>query len=452
MKSPLYHIATWLLSVVSAMTASFSASAQISFSGNPLPAISDKPEASTGLSAVYVLNNSAGVTASYTASSAASPVKWMRFSSLGGGYAQDIPSTRNGNISSITLTKEDMGYIVEEGNTRTCFWVVNYANHQCSLQSLSIAPEQDCTSASLLFSGSADRIVYYTVNGVGRTLSRGLTLEYTTLLFNAERNIYEQTAKTEQMEYLTSEIHIPAPLCSTEFTLTGDRFQISWGGGKTIQSPVFQAKAVDATTSATQTSRIVDNEQKGGDSGTSAILGGSAPVEITFEAVVTDAAIYHEWQFSPDPTFENIDMRVNALETTRVFTEYGTVYARFVAGDDSGLCTWTSETYTVTIGESRLDCPNAFSPGASEGSNDEWKVSYKSIIDFDCHIFNRWGVEVAHLTDPSQGWDGRHNGKLVKSGVFYYVIRAEGADGKLYKLSGDINIIHASFNRGMPSE
>lgn len=442
----------FLLLALSAMAACMPASAQISFSGNILPVITEKPEASTGLSAVYVLNHTDGVAASYTASSS-SPVKWMRFSALGGGYAQEVPSSTNGNVSSVTLTGEDMGYIVEEGSTRTCFWVVNYANHTCNLQSLSISPEQDCTSASLLFAGNADRIIYYTINGVGRTLSRGLTLEYTTLAFNADRRVYEQTQCISELEYLSSEIHQPAPLCNTEFTLTGDRFQIAWNGGKTIQSPVLQAKAVEAVTSATQTSRVVDNEQKeGGDSGASATLGGSAPVEIAFEAVVTDAAIYHEWQFSPDPAFDNIDMRVNATEATRVFNEYGTVYVRFVAGDDSGLCEWISETYTVSVGESKLECPNAFSPGASEGSNDEWKVSYKSIIDFDCHIFNRWGVEVAHLTDPSQGWDGRHNGKLVKSGVFYYVIRAEGADGKQYKLAGDINIIHASFNRGITSE
>ncbi len=77
--------------------------------------------------------------------------------------------------------------------------------------------------------------------------------------------------------------------------------------------------------------------------------------------------------------------------------------------------------------------------------NDEWKVSYKSIIDFDCHIFNRWGQELAHLTDPSQGWNGKYNGKTVPSGAYYYVITAKGADGRKYKLSGDINII--SFKR-----
>lgn len=422
--------------------------AQLSFSGNVNPVVTETPEASSGLSTVYVLDRSQGVTASYTAASSSAPVRWMKFSSLGGGYAEEIPSTKAGNVSSITLGGDDMGYIVEEGTSRKCYWIVNYSNHVCALRDLSIAPEQDCMSASLAFTGNADKIVYYTVNGVPRTLSRGLKLEYATMVFNADRNAYEQTVTERELEYLSNEVHVPSPLCQTDFLLTGDRFQIAWGQGKTIASPTFEPRAVEAVTSAEQTSRSVDNEQKDNDGGSSGVLGGSAPVEITFSAAVTDAAIYHEWQFAADPQFEIIDMRVNSTEATRVFNEYGTVYARFVAGDASGLCEWTSETYTVNIGESKLECPNAFSPGSSEGSNDEWKVSYKSIISFDCHIFNRWGVEVAHLTDPSQGWDGRHNGKLVKSGVFYYVIQAEGADGKHYKLSGDINIIHANYNKG----
>ncbi len=422
--------------------------AQLSFSGNTLPAVTETPDASSGLSMIYVLDRSQGVTASYTAASASVPVRWMKFSSLGGGYAEEVPSVRSGNVSSIILTADDMGYMIEEGTSRKCYWIVNYSNHRCVLGDLSIAPEQDCLSAALLFSGKADRIVYYTINGVPRTLSRGLLLEYTTLVFNADRNVYEQTIYTQDLEYLSNEIHVSSPLCQTDFLLTGDRFQITWGTGKTIASPTFEPIAVEAVTSAVQTSRSIDNEQKNNDGGAPATLGGSAPVEITFSAIVTDAAIYHEWQFSADPQFDLIDIRVNATETSRVFNEYGTVYARFVAGDASGHCDWISETYTVNIGESKLECPNAFSPGSSEGSNDEWKVSYKSIISFDCHIFNRWGVEVAHLTDPSQGWDGRHNGKLVKSGVFYYVIQAEGADGKHYKLSGDINIIHANYNKG----
>lgn len=437
-----------IIFILTLVLVAFRSEAQLSFTGNVLPVLSETPDASSGLSSVYILDRTQGVTASYVSTDASASVRWLKFSSLGGGYAEEVASNKSGNVSTITLTGDDMGYIIEDGATQKCYWIVNYANHTCQLRDLSISPEQDCMSATLLFSGAADKIVYYTINGVPRTLSRGLTLEYSTLKFNSERNLYEQILNTDELEYLSNELHVTSPLCQTDFLLSGDKFQREWGRDKTIASPMFEPKAVEAQTIVTQTTRSVDNEQKGSDSGSSTSYGGSAPIEITFSAVVTDAAIYHEWQFATDPQFDVIDMRMNSLECTRVFTEYGTIYARFVAGDNSGLCNWISETYVIYIGESKLECPNAFSPGSSEGSNDEWKVSYKSIIDFDCHIFNRWGVEVAHLTDPSQGWDGRYNGKLVKSGVFYYVIQAEGADGKKYNLSGDINIIRVNYNKG----
>ena len=114
---------------------------------------------------------------------------------------------------------------------------------------------------------------------------------------------------------------------------------------------------------------------------------------------------------------------------------------RFQASNAAGTCDYFSETYEIHIGESQLVCPNAFSPNASEGVNDEWKVSYKSIVEFECHIFNRWGTKIISLTDPSQGWDGKYNGKYVPAGVYYYVIKARGSDGHKYDLSGDINIL-----------
>ncbi len=92
--------------------------------------------------------------------------------------------------------------------------------------------------------------------------------------------------------------------------------------------------------------------------------------------------------------------------------------------------------------------PQCVLAGSTEGVNDVWKVSYKSIIEFDCHIFNSWGTEIIRLTDPSQGWDGTYKGRLVDPGVYYYVIQARGSDGQRYKLSGDINIIRYKRNSG----
>lgn len=426
------------------------AMAQLSFQGNPLPAVTETPDASTGLKAVYVLHDMLGVKASYTAASASSAISWKRFSQLGGGFAEEIPFTRQGNVTTVDLTSEDMGFIVEENGRQTCYYVINYANHPCTLSALDIAPERDCTSTALTLHGSASRISYYTVAGAARELSRDLLLEYNTLAYSTDQERYLQSPQTMTLASVNGAIHCPAPLCDTEFHLSGDRFLRAWGMEQSVSSPSFATNAIDAVTSAIQAERDVPNEQTSSAEGSS--LGGSAPAEITFRAAVTDAVVFREWQLARDDRFDLIDMRVNDDEFTYTFNEYGTTYARFVCGNADGSCDFTSETYTIYIGDSRLECPNAFSPN-DDGVNDEWRVSYKSIIDFDCHIFNRWGQEMAHLTDPSQGWDGRYGGKVVPPGAYYYVIKAEGADGKKYKLSGDINIVGYSSRQGTaPSE
>ena len=103
---PLFHLA-----IISALSA-FACKAQLTFSGNVAPPVTESPDASSGLSSIYVLDNTTGVTASYTASSSSVPVRWMRFSSLGGGYAEEITPVMYFNVTSDTLTRDYMGYLV----------------------------------------------------------------------------------------------------------------------------------------------------------------------------------------------------------------------------------------------------------------------------------------------------------------------------------------------------
>ncbi len=436
------------------LTVTFTAHAQISFENTGGEVIEIAPPVSTGLSAVYVLPAAANARVLYQSAGApASSHQWQRFDSRGGGYAETVPYGISGSCSVVELSEADAGYIVTPyvGAKPVCFWIVNYAAHACVLRELISAAAQDCGQQRLILDGDAGRIAYYSVNGRGETLSRGLKLEYSTLSFDEERRQWTTVEAEESIDYVTGDIICPAPLCDTDFQLSGDRFQRQWGREQSVSTPTVAAHSVEAATWAEQDACDKDNEIKDTDEGSGDTLGGSAPIDITFTAAVTDAAIYREWQFSPDPQFDVIDLRINQTEADRTFDDYGTTYDRFVCGTNDGSCEYVYQTYTVSIGESRLECPNAFSPGASEGVNDEWKVSYKSITKFECHIFNRWGIEVAKLTHPSQGWDGRHNGKLVPSGVYYYVITAHGADGKNYKLSGDINILGYKGTRGTTS-
>jgi len=395
---------------------------------------------SSGLDRVYVSADMTGVTAVYTATSPGANVTWMRYNNLGGGYAEpvDVHHDENGRWL-LDKVEGNMGYIIEENSERTYIWVVDYASFPLALHSLEAAEEQECGTTALTLQGHADRITYTDINGRQLELSRELTMTYQTLTFDEEAAMFKPIEKEETLEHISSTIHVPAALCATTFTLTGDRFARQWGREQSVTSEQIQPYSIDAHTSAARTDTTeIANMVKSGNAGD---LGGSAPAEIEFKAEVTDAAVFTEWQLSGTNDFEDILMRDSNLEFTYTFEELGTLYARFVCDNAAGTCQWTSQVYEITIGESSLLCPNAFSPGASEGVNDEWKVSYKSIVDFECHIFNRWGQKITTLTHPSQGWDGRKGGKLVPAGVYYYVIKARGADGKKYNLSGDINII-----------
>ena len=422
------------------LTTIFGYSASVSFVGNSKPIITEKPATSTGLNDLFVLYNLNGVSVQYKASSS-SKVTWSRFSNLGGGYAEVVPSIKQGDVYTLSNLEGDMGYIVEEGSNRYYFWIVDYSKHYLDIEALNISHEQECDVMALNPVGYGDEIKYYTINGQAKELEREVKVTYNTLQWNDDAGMYNQVEVAETFAHLNETIRVPSPLCNTEFTLAGDRFLEAWGEAVSITSQYYNAIAVDAHTLANQTIRENDNEKKD-----EATLGGSAPVEIEFSAVCSDAVVFTEWQFATDAEFENITLRMNELVVPHVFREQGTTYVRFVASNDAGTCDYYSDTYEVFIGASSIDCPNAFSPGASEGINDEWKVSYKSIISFECYIFNRWGIKVAEFNDPSQGWDGKHNGKYVPTGVYYYVIKAEGADGRTYDLKGDINIIKYKYS------
>ncbi len=397
------------------------------------------PESSSGLEAIYVIYDTDGLTLSYHTQGNASNVRWTRFSSLGGAYGEDVNATTSGNVSTINLTDSDMGYIVEDNGRQHCYWVVNYADHFCHINSATVDTEEsDCAMTAIRIDGQADKITYYTINGIPRELSRDITIEYYNLRWDSESNTYAQEETVTSISSISELTRVTASLCETAYIITGDRFLRSWDMAEEIVTSTVQPTAVEAHTSATQAERNNDNEI----AGASSDLGGSAPAEVTFEAVTSDGGIFKEWQISRFTDFDIIDLRYNEDSFTYTFRENGTQYVRFVTANADGTCEFYGDTYQVDIGESQLLCPNAFSPGASEGVNDEWKVSYKSIIEFQCHIFNRWGVELFSTTNPAVGWDGKYHGKVVPSGVYFYVIKALGSDGRKYSLSGDINIIN----------
>lgn len=417
------------------------ANAQLIFSNLALPAIEIDPPASTGLEKVYVVESIDGMEVSFPAADA----QWQRFSAMGAAYGEDVASAISGESSVLSVAEGNVGYSVTSSGKTHYYWIVNYSAYPFALRDLKLNPtDTECGTTWLDIDGEGERIPYYSINGVPQWLSRELRLTYSTLEFDEEAFQFQQVEKTETIDGFTDEtIQCPSPLCQTDFTLSGDRFLRQWGREETVVSPTYDPIAVAVQTRAIQAERENDNEVK-----VDAALGGSGPVDITFEGIVTDATIFYEWEMANDADFQQVFMRSRDLEFSYTFREQGTIYVRMVGANADGSCETFGDSYEVFIGESQLKCPNAFSPGATPGINDEWKVSYKSITEFECHIFDRHGRQLAHLTDPSQGWDGKRDGKTVGPGVYFYVIRAKGTDGKKYNLKGNINVVgHKQTNR-----
>ena len=104
-----------------------------------------------------------------------------------------------------------------------------------------------------------------------------------------------------------------------------------------------------------------------------------------------------------------------------------------------------SGTIKITVSDSVLEMPNAFSPN-NDGINDTYqaKSTYKNIIEFHAYIFNRYGQKLydwTNWTDKEAGWDGTYNGHPVKDGVYYVYVKARGADGRDYNIKRDVNLI-----------
>jgi gliding motility-associated-like protein len=86
--------------------------------------------------------------------------------------------------------------------------------------------------------------------------------------------------------------------------------------------------------------------------------------------------------------------------------------------------------------------PNAFSPNG-DGLNDVFKVEAHAALEYELHIFNRWGMEVFKSTDPEEVWLGNSNtgDYYIPTDVYNYSIRIKGFNSETYKSIGNIQII-----------
>ena len=181
---------------------------------------------------------------------------------------------------------------------------------------------------------------------------------------------------------------------------------------------------------------------------------GDAPLNATFNANPENIGEYtplYEWRFSR--MNEQTPFLIRYEETTAYeFRESGAFVVElkisFVQGTDT-IEYAMDEPFTITLSESKLEVPNAFTPNG-DGINDIFKVKegYRSIVEFKACVFDRWGKKLYEWTDLEGGWDGKSGGHEVPDGAYYLNIQARGADGRKYKIKKAINILRG-FSESM---
>lgn len=205
----------------------------------------------------------------------------------------------------------------------------------------------------------------------------------------------------------------------------------------TLLSATAAAQGVDPTATYLEDERTVEKWEN---------ISGQAPLDISFKANPSDMGDHtaaYEWHISKKGA--TTDLLVHYQEDTSYrFLESGTFVVTLktrLTDNDTEL---GEKSIEVTISESKLEFPNAFSPNG-DGINDIYRAKqpdgYKSIVEFHAYIFNRWGQKLYEWTDVTQGWDGTYKGSPVKEGVYFVLVKAKGADGREYNIKKDVNLL-----------
>ena len=204
------------------------------------------------------------------------------------------------------------------------------------------------------------------------------------------------------------------------------------------------------------TAVVVDSKGESSELAAGGEFSGEAPVTVRLSANAQEVDGYSLvciWEFTKEGENEpyliryDKDVELDIRESGATIIQPRIVYT---SRNDSEVV-WEFgieeyEPFRVILAESSLNAPNAFSPNG-DGINDYYNVyNVKSIVSFSAAIYNRWGQQlyswgIDQIGCEDCGWDGTYKGKDVKSGVYYVVIDAMGADGIRYEIRRDVNLL-----------
>lgn len=344
------------------------------------------------------------------------------------------------------------GYMIKNGEEREFFWVFDYDRLRPQISD--VTANLTCENTTINITGNIPAMNYTTPHGTINSYPRTCQIIYLDQQWSESQWVDSIAVAT--VEFQNTMIVGASPV-ATDFTIVDSLATLFQQVGDSIHTDIYAPVALKAHPLAIVTTRPNDksNEvERPVDPET--LIRRSAPLEITFKANALNTE-YYKWELYRG---SELMLTRNEAQHKYTFEEPGNYRATLTMSNSNG-CEYKSEDFDISVSESMLLVPNVFTPNG-DGTHDEFRVVYRSLKEFHCWVFNRWGHQVYEWTDPAKGWDGTINGKPAAAGAYYYVIRALGTDadsdyiskpsysrklkkGELpigvYQLSGDINLL-----------
>ena len=160
---------------------------------------------------------------------------------------------------------------------------------------------------------------------------------------------------------------------------------------------------------------------------------GTSPLSVSFSNLSSGATTY-TWNYGNGTSSNGV------TPVSQTYTTAG-VYTVVLSVTNSDGCT-SSQSIVITVKneDATLVIPNVFTPN-NDSINDLFYVKATNIADFNCVIFDRWGLQFYSWSDLKGGWDGKTGGKDATDGTYFFIINATDTNGKDVKRQGSFLLI-----------
>jgi gliding motility-associated-like protein len=166
------------------------------------------------------------------------------------------------------------------------------------------------------------------------------------------------------------------------------------------------------------------------------VLTGQAPATVVFTNQSTGAApLLNYWNFANGDS----SATQNPSETYSLPGTYNVILTITDANgckDTAGAIIVVNDVPVIVI------IPNVFSPNG-DSINDVFYITATGISNFNCKIYDRWGIFLYEWSDVKGGWDGKNNsnGKEVTDGTYYFILSYSDNKSKPFTKQGYLQLV-----------